>query len=264
MRRSVIYLDDEPGLLEIFEEMFGDEYDVRTAATPTVARRLLAETAADVIISDQRMPEMDGVDFLREVARLYPHSLRILVSGYVKVIDVMAAVGTGTINVFVPKPWTNEYMAQVLERSKLALDEPEAPPARAGERRIAPRHQITLETRVLIFAEPDGDEGGGLTITGYTQDISESGVALIVTPEDMQALSTYRETYTLRLMLTLPSGPIELAVAPVRHQRLTGEVGTSFLIGAQIINMKGRDRVRFMEYIHSLSVAASAVPHEAG
>jgi DNA-binding NtrC family response regulator len=69
---SIFYLDDDSSQLELFEEMFGAEFDVRTSASPAEARRLLAERAADVVIGDQSMPEMDGTDFLREVALTRP------------------------------------------------------------------------------------------------------------------------------------------------------------------------------------------------
>lgn len=256
MRPSILYLDDETALLELFQEAFGVEYDVRTASTLDAARRMLIENGADIIISDQYMPEIDGTDFLRETARLYPQSLRILMSGYVTVGDVMGEVGMGIINIFVPKPWTEAGMRQVLERASLALDSLNPPVRPQGERRIAPRHQIKLETRVLMIAEQEigGEEQEILTLTGYTYDISESGIGLIVTREDIEVLSGFRESYILRLVLPLPTGPVELTVSPMRQQQLDEVAGkeSKVIIGAQIRDMNGRDRVRFIEYIRNL------------
>lgn len=129
MRPSIFYLDDETVLLEIFRATYGDEYDVRTASAPVAARRALSEHAADIIISDQCMPEIEGLDFLREVARLCPRSVRVIVSGYVTAGDLLGEVGAGIVNIFVPKPWTAEQMRQVIERASLALDTPAGPAA---------------------------------------------------------------------------------------------------------------------------------------
>lgn len=70
MKWSILYFDDDLVLLEIFEEMFRHEYEVKTATTLSGARQLLSETTFDIIISDLSMPEISGVDFLREVASL--------------------------------------------------------------------------------------------------------------------------------------------------------------------------------------------------
>jgi DNA-binding NtrC family response regulator len=96
--------------------MFRDEYDVRTAATLAEARRMLAESPADIIISDQSMPDMNGMDFLREVARTHPSSCRVLLTGSIHFGDVIVEIGNGIIHSFAPKPWTEQDMRQMLER----------------------------------------------------------------------------------------------------------------------------------------------------
>lgn len=68
MKRSIVYLDDDPGCLDVFEQTLNDEYEVRTATTPDEARRMLTERVANIIVSDQSMPAIKGEDFLREVA----------------------------------------------------------------------------------------------------------------------------------------------------------------------------------------------------
>ena len=116
MKRSVFYFDDDATLLDIFQEMFEDEYDVRTATTLEAARQMLSECAADIIITDQSMPEISGTQFLREVAVTCPDSFRIMLTGYTVVGDVFAEITSGLINVFIVKPWKEEQMRQALER----------------------------------------------------------------------------------------------------------------------------------------------------
>lgn len=123
MRRSIFYFDDDASQLDNFREMFGEDYDVQTATTLAEARDVLAPCDAEIIISDQVMPEIEGIEFLREAARACPRSVRILVTGAVTVADVMQEVTTGVIHLFLRKPWTRAEMREVLERADALLDE---------------------------------------------------------------------------------------------------------------------------------------------
>lgn len=117
VKRTILYIDDEVACLNIFQEMFGGEYDVRTTATLGDARRMLAERPADIVISDQAMPEIKGTDFLAEVAAAYPSSYRVLLTGSIDLFGVMPEVGAGLVQIFVPKPWVEEEMRRILERA---------------------------------------------------------------------------------------------------------------------------------------------------
>jgi DNA-binding NtrC family response regulator len=117
LRRSILYFDDDPACLEVFGETFGDDYDVRTESTLAGARRALAERPAEIVVSDQLMPEIDGKEFLREVAASHPSSYRVLLTGALTVGSVLGEVGAGVVHAFVAKPWTFEEMRRVLERA---------------------------------------------------------------------------------------------------------------------------------------------------
>ena|SRR5687767_2874233 len=122
MKRSVFYFDDDPALLDIFQEMFKGEYDVRTAAELASARRVIAECEPDIIITDQSMPEISGSAFLREAIEKCPHSFRIMLTGHAGVGDVFEEVTNGLINVFIVKPWREEQMRQALERGGATVE----------------------------------------------------------------------------------------------------------------------------------------------
>lgn len=122
MKRSVFYLDDDATLLDIFQEMFEDEYEVRTTTKLDEARRMLSECAADIIITDQSMPEISGSEFLREAIVKCPHSFRIMLTGYSVVGDVFGEVTNGLIDIFIVKPWKEEQMRQALERGGAAVE----------------------------------------------------------------------------------------------------------------------------------------------
>ena len=122
MKRSIFYLDDEAICVEVFQDMFGDEYDVRTATTLAAARSALTERPADIIITDQRMPDIEGTEFLREMSDLHPASFRVMLTGSAMVGDVIREISVGLVNLFVAKPWTEQNMRQMLKRASESFE----------------------------------------------------------------------------------------------------------------------------------------------
>jgi len=119
LKKSILYLDDEVACLNLFRSLFDTEYDVRTAATPEVARGMLLERPSDIIISDQNMPEISGTEFLAEIAEKYPSSYRAMVTGAMTLGDVFPEVCSGALHLFVAKPWDTQHLRTALERATL-------------------------------------------------------------------------------------------------------------------------------------------------
>jgi two-component system response regulator HupR/HoxA len=115
VKRSIVYIDDDAGCLQVFADRFGTEHDVRTAETLSEGRRLLGESAADIVISDQSMAEIKGTDFLSEVAEKYPNSFRVLLTGSIGFGEVIHDIGDGTVHFFLPKPWTEDYVRNMFD-----------------------------------------------------------------------------------------------------------------------------------------------------
>jgi DNA-binding NtrC family response regulator len=122
MRHSIFYFDDETQALDLFQEVFAAEYDVRTADTLSEARRMLKERRADIVISDQNMPEISGTEFLAEIAKEYPQSYRVMLTGSILAGEAIPEILSGIVQLFMPKPWTEEEMRRVLERAGLQAD----------------------------------------------------------------------------------------------------------------------------------------------
>lgn len=110
MRLTILYVDDETELLTIFALMFGDDYEIQTSDSPVEALRMLADCPADIIISDQMMPQMNGTEFLRLAARSCPEAFRIMLTGNTSVGNVVGEMASGIINIFIPKPWNVAQM----------------------------------------------------------------------------------------------------------------------------------------------------------
>ena len=85
---------------------------------------------------------------------------------------------------------------------------------------------------------------------GQLLDVSVSGLALIISNDDMLKLNELGDELKLRLLLPLPAQAIELEAVPVRYQKLNEGKAGKILLGAQITDMSGRDRILFMDFIH--------------
>ena len=119
-RLRILYFDDEEACLDIFQQLFGDEHHVRMASALADVRRALREEQFDIIISDQQMPEIDGLTFLREVAETHPESYRVMMTGSIGVGNVIREIGAGIIHLFITKPWAEPNIRDMLERVSMS------------------------------------------------------------------------------------------------------------------------------------------------
>jgi len=112
---TLLLVDDEPGILSALRrELRGEGYRILTAGSAPEAMELLARNAVQVIMSDQRMPEMSGTDFLSQVKEMYPDTVRIVLSGYADLDTIIRAVNEGSIYKFLIKPWDGERLREHL------------------------------------------------------------------------------------------------------------------------------------------------------
>jgi CheY-like chemotaxis protein len=104
--RTLLLVDDEPGILSSLKRLFRREgYRILTAESGMKGLELLASNAVGVVISDARMPEMNGGEFLGRVREMYPNVLRMMLSGYTDLKAVTTAVNRGELFSFLTKPW---------------------------------------------------------------------------------------------------------------------------------------------------------------
>jgi len=121
----ILCVDDEKGVLRSIERVFLDEeYEILKATSGKEGLKILEEVSPiQVVLSDYRMPEMNGVDFLHEVCKRWPDSVRIVLSGYADTVAVVEAVNEGQIYKFLAKPWNDDELkftiANALERYSL-------------------------------------------------------------------------------------------------------------------------------------------------
>jgi len=112
-RPRLLLVDDEPNIVNALRRVFRTEgYRVLTATCARDAFDLLAREEVGVIISDQRMPGMTGVEFLQRVKLLYPKTIRLVLSGYTELETVTQAINEGAIYKFLSKPWEDELLLE--------------------------------------------------------------------------------------------------------------------------------------------------------
>ncbi|HJV00837.1 MAG TPA: EAL domain-containing protein [Burkholderiaceae bacterium] len=110
-QRTLLLLDDEPNVLSALNRLLRrDGYTILRANTADEAFSLLASHDVQVVVSDQRMPGMNGTEFLRRVKQLYPGTVRIILSGYTELESVLNAINCGEIYRFYTKPWDDTEM----------------------------------------------------------------------------------------------------------------------------------------------------------
>jgi response regulator RpfG family c-di-GMP phosphodiesterase len=102
---SILYLDDEENNLFSFKATFRLKFKVYTAINGDDALAILAAQTVHIIITDQRMPGMTGVEFLEKVIPVYPDPIRMLLTGYADMGAVIDAVNKGQIFLYMTKPW---------------------------------------------------------------------------------------------------------------------------------------------------------------
>lgn len=114
---TVLYVDDEQNNLISFKANFRIKYKILTAISGDEALKIMESTPIDIIITDQRMPHMTGVQFLEKVLEKFPDPMRILLTGYADMNAVVDAVNKGKIFHYLTKPWDEDEMHMTITRA---------------------------------------------------------------------------------------------------------------------------------------------------
>ncbi len=117
-KRTLLLVDDEENIVSALKRLLRrDGYHVVTASNGPQGLQRLAEHEVDVILSDQRMPGMTGVEFLRRAKELYPDTVRMVLSGYTELTSITDAINEGSIYKFLTKPWDDERLRMHIEEA---------------------------------------------------------------------------------------------------------------------------------------------------
>jgi len=125
-KRPLLVVDDEINILHSLYDLFRLDYKVYTARSGPEGLRILEENEVHVVMADQRMPEMTGVEFPAKVKELYPDIVRLVFTGYADVRAVVDAINQGNVFRYISKPWEPDELksivAQGMEQHQLLVD----------------------------------------------------------------------------------------------------------------------------------------------
>jgi serine/threonine-protein kinase len=157
---SILFVDDEERILNALRLLFHQNYDVTVATGGEEALQLARSRPFHVIVSDQRMPGMLGVELLRELKLVAPNSVRMLLTGYSDLAAIVGSVNDGEVFRFISKPWNqDDLQATIGEAVMIAIALEASPPPRAQARSTADLAALVLDDAPLARAarEMSGD-----------------------------------------------------------------------------------------------------------
>lgn len=114
----ILYVDDEEHNLISFEATFRKEYKVHTAKSAEDGMAIMRENNIKLVITDQRMPDMTGIQFLEKIAPEYPDTIRMILTGFSDIGVIIEAINSGRVFRYITKPWDENELRMTIENAK--------------------------------------------------------------------------------------------------------------------------------------------------
>ncbi len=114
---TVLYIDDEPHNLVAFKASFRRNFNVLTAESAEEGRNILENNIVHIILSDQRMPKMSGIEFFESILEKHPDPIRILITGFTDINAVIDAINRGQVYKYLTKPWNENDVKNFIEKA---------------------------------------------------------------------------------------------------------------------------------------------------
>jgi serine/threonine-protein kinase len=113
-RLGLLIVDDESAIVDSLGEVFADTFEIHKACSSAEAIELFRKHQPRLVVSDQRMPGMTGIELVRKVHEIHPDTVCILVTGYADINVVIAALNEGIVWKYLTKPWDHDLLRQLL------------------------------------------------------------------------------------------------------------------------------------------------------
>ncbi|MBW3596109.1 MAG: response regulator [Planctomycetes bacterium] len=122
-KHSLLLVDDEPEILYSLKGLLRRDFDLHVAESGRRALEILAEHPIHVVMTDQRMPEMSGVELMGRVRTEHPEAIRIVFTGYADIKAVVEAINSGGLYRYITKPWDPDDLIETLHQAAAAYDQ---------------------------------------------------------------------------------------------------------------------------------------------
>lgn len=116
-RHTILVVDDEPDVVKSVKDLLRLDYHVLTATNAAQAKELLKQEEVHVVMTDQRMPDMTGVELLADIRGEYPHAVRLLFTGYADIRAVIDAINQGNVYRYIAKPWDPDELQVIIREA---------------------------------------------------------------------------------------------------------------------------------------------------
>ena len=141
---TLLLVDDEPDLLLSLQGLLRQEFQLFVADSGPAALAVIESETIQVVMTDQRMPEMSGDELLARIARLSPYTVRILLTGYADIQDVIRALNSGGLFRYLTKPWDLDELMDVVRQAAAQY-------RRTAEQQERCRQTAQFHTDVIAF-----------------------------------------------------------------------------------------------------------------
>jgi len=177
MSYKILIVDDEPANLRLLERLFRRDYQVITAASGREALELLGQHDVALLITDQRMPGMTGIELLKSTVPLRPHMVRMILTGYTDVSALVEAINCEHVYKYVTKPWNNDDLRLTVER---ALEHYETVKSRNVLEQANQRLSLRLQEMAcgVVRAIADALEAKDEYVYGHARRVSSYATAI--------------------------------------------------------------------------------------
>ena len=116
-KHTILVVDDEPDVVKSVQDLLRLDYRVLGATRASEGIKIMQTEEVHVVMSDQRMPEMTGVQFLDRIKGEHPAAIRLLFTGYADITAIIDAINQGNIYRYITKPWDPDELQQVIRQA---------------------------------------------------------------------------------------------------------------------------------------------------
>lgn len=205
-RGNLLIIDDEEEILKALYRQFRRDYDVYTASSAEEGYRVMTETPIHVIISDQRMPGMNGADFFGKIKNDYPDAIRLLLTGYADIQAVISAINDGNIFRYIAKPWNPVELDTIV-------------------REAFQRYHLIVENRKLLEELQESNAMLEQRVAERTTELAEMNARLLAVNQQKDSFLGMA-AHDLRTPLTVLQGFTDLLTHPsARPEDFTEFIG---------------------------------------
>src|SRR5271166_4564165 len=122
LKHCLLIIDEEPNVCDSVHDLLRREFRVLKAHSAQEGCRIMQEEEVHIVMSDQRMPQITGVELLAKVKSRYPHAVRMLFTGFADLESIIAAINQGHIYGFLKKPWQPEELEAAVRLAAVEYD----------------------------------------------------------------------------------------------------------------------------------------------